>query len=355
MTHPLLFRYNGKGLWFDPPTLLMRKGRYSIQSPSWLHPFLDNNQNLGENASFQSFSDALDPERRASGVAKAYRKHIITTLSQFIASSNQQQQPQRLGALILEPIIQGAGGMMLIDPLFQVELVDIVRNPGLWHPKVKSTTSNEVIVPPPLPVVFDEVFVGMYRLGDKLPSAAQMLQRLSASSNLKPDIACYAKSLTGGLLPLAVTLASSSVFDVFLSSEKQAALLHGHSYTAHPIGCSVAVRSLETYLEKAARKEEESDSVWPREKLEVLSSHDKVAGLVAIGRVLAVTLQDNRGGGYVSTGASGKIVAKLRNEFNIFARPLGPVVYLMVRQNADAEVIRSLADSLIISIDECFK
>jgi dethiobiotin synthetase/adenosylmethionine--8-amino-7-oxononanoate aminotransferase len=83
-----------------------------------------------------------------------------------------------------------------------------------------------------IPVIADEVFTGLWRLGRI--SAMSMLDR-------KPDIACYAKLLTGGTVPMSVTLASEAVFDAFDGDTKASALLHGHSYTAHPIGCQVCI------------------------------------------------------------------------------------------------------------------
>ncbi|CAI7863164.1 unnamed protein product, partial [Closterium sp. NIES-53] len=113
-------------------------------------------------------------------------------------------------------VLHGAGGMVMIDPLFQRSLVSFCRAHAI-------------------PVIFDEVFAGCWRLGHQ--SAAELL-------GCSPDIACYAKLLTGGMIPLAVTLASSSVFDAFYGSSKLDALLHGHSYTAHPAGCAAACVSL---------------------------------------------------------------------------------------------------------------
>jgi dethiobiotin synthetase/adenosylmethionine--8-amino-7-oxononanoate aminotransferase len=82
-----------------------------------------------------------------------------------------------------------------------------------------------------LPVIFDEVFTGLYRLG-----------RFSAASFLgvHPDISVHAKLLTGGLVPLAVTLASEDIYHTFKGDEKAGMLLQGSSYTAHPVGCHVA-------------------------------------------------------------------------------------------------------------------
>ena len=81
-----------------------------------------------------------------------------------------------------------------------------------------------------IPVIADEVFAGLWRLGT---------QSAMAALQLKPDVACFAKLLTGGTVPMSVTLASSEVFAAFEGDTKAQALLHGHSYTAHPIGCQV--------------------------------------------------------------------------------------------------------------------
>lgn len=128
------------------------------------------------------------------------------------------------------------------DPLFQKALVETVReSPTLFHRDNDDIVTSSLIDKSAwsgLPVIFDEVFTGLYRLGAK-SCAADLLQT-------EPDILINAKLLTGGLLPLAVTLASDSIFKSFLSPSKLDGLLHGHSYTAHPVGCSVAVESLNT-------------------------------------------------------------------------------------------------------------
>lgn len=81
-----------------------------------------------------------------------------------------------------------------------------------------------------MPVIADEVFTGLWRLG--FPTAMSAL-------NMSPDIACYAKLLTAGTVPMSVTVASQEVFRAFEGDKIAQALLHGHSYSAHPIGCQV--------------------------------------------------------------------------------------------------------------------
>jgi bifunctional dethiobiotin synthetase / adenosylmethionine---8-amino-7-oxononanoate aminotransferase len=89
-----------------------------------------------------------------------------------------------------------------------------------------------------VPVIADEVFAGLWRLGH--PSACQAL-------NIQPDVACFAKLLTAGAVPMSVTLASEDVFKAFEGDSKAQALLHGHSYTAHPVGCQVATYDVFIY------------------------------------------------------------------------------------------------------------
>lgn len=156
--------------------------------------------------------DALDTaalfsdDRRSTHLATAYHDAIASALDSHAASGH-----GRLAACLIEPVMQGAGGMNFIDPLFQKLLVAACRSRGI-------------------PVIADEVFSGLWRLGH--PSACGAL-------GVAPDIACYAKLLTAGVVPLSVTLASDAVFAAFEGDSKAEALLHGHSYTAHPAGCQV--------------------------------------------------------------------------------------------------------------------
>jgi dethiobiotin synthetase/adenosylmethionine--8-amino-7-oxononanoate aminotransferase len=192
------------------------------------------------------------------------------------------------------------------DPLFQRCLVDVVRE----HPELFSNAAAPQQSPSwsGLPVIFDEVFTGLYRLGR--PTSASFL-------DVHPDIVVNAKLLTGGLIPLCTTAASEEIFDAFSSPEKSDALLHGHSYTAHAVGCTVAVDSLKTmaklhtdgswdaYRDDWCSKSSASSaastpavwSVWSHGLLQDLSCADSVESVFAIGTVLSISLRDADGGG----------------------------------------------------------
>jgi dethiobiotin synthetase/adenosylmethionine--8-amino-7-oxononanoate aminotransferase len=225
----------------------------------------------------------------------------------------------------MEPLLQGAGGMRLVDPAFQRALAAACRARGML-------------------VILDEVFTGLGRLG--APTGA-------ALAGLTPDIAAYAKLLTGGLLPLAVTLASADVFAAFSAGGKAGALLHGHSYTAHPVGCAVALAALDAMADPALNPNACAPgrlgccdagggggraacaapcgaalAQWDAAGAARLSRLPRVARVVALGSVLAAELAAEGAGGYASGAAAGA-VAKLR-ELGVHARPLGNVVYVMV-------------------------
>jgi dethiobiotin synthetase/adenosylmethionine--8-amino-7-oxononanoate aminotransferase len=205
-------------------------------------------------------------------------------------------------------------------------------------------------------VVFDEVFTGIYRLG-----------RYSSSSFLQvhPDISVHAKLLTGGLVPLCTTLASEAIFDSFSSEDKSDALLHGHSYTAHPVGCQVALESL-----KEMNKMEATDawgifksngwgtttstgvnvwSMWSSSFVDIVSKHAQIGGVWALGSVLAITLTGDVG--YKSTAAQ-VLQAQLRKgdsdgRWNVHSRVLGNVFYIMAGQKTTPKAIADI-ESVIL-------
>lgn len=179
--------------------------------------------------------------------------------------------------------------------------------------------------------------------------------------------------LTGGLVPLCATLASESVFQAFESDDKTDALLHGHSYTAHPVGCQVAVESLRQmgkmesegqwdWEKKSGWKEEQSSaeglsesvwSIWHRDFVLWLSQHPAVAGSWALGSVLAIHMRAPEGAGYNSTAAAELRDALERNAssdgenpWNVHSRVLGNVIYFMGSQRTTENAIRELEDAI---------
>ncbi|THX20246.1 PLP-dependent transferase [Aureobasidium pullulans] len=331
--------YSGRGHWFDFPLVKMQQGKWIIEPPAGME------EEFGPTRSFSSLDEVFALSGRKAD-ADRYEAYIKTSLDALTAEG------KKFGALIMEPVILGAGGMLFSDPLFQHILVKVTREqcPELYG-NAEATPDSELGWKG-VPVVFDEVFTGLYRLG-----------RFSSSSfvDVQPDISVHAKLLTGGLLPLCTTLASESIFEAFLSPEKSDALLHGHSYTAHAVGCDIAKHSLKTMQEmdkgstwtsfKSAWKQEEGDgkqnlwSMWSQDFVRELSLRSNVESVFALGSVLAISLKDPAGSGYTSTAATGlrdTLLHDSSEENAIHSRVLGNVLYLMASMTTTPETIASI-------------
>lgn len=169
---------------------------------------------------------------------------------------------------------------------------------------------------------------------------------------------------------MCVTIASDSIYEAFLSSEKNDALLHGHSYTAHAVGCEVGRTSVQAMLDMNKRGDWEtfkSDwadpaqstniwSAWSKEFISRISQARDVESVVALGSVLAISLHDGQNKGYTSTAASGlqknllEIDTEVQQGFNIHSRVLGNVLYLMASQTSEVATLRAIEAQLISAL-----
>ncbi|KAK3291052.1 pyridoxal phosphate-dependent transferase [Chaetomium fimeti] len=370
--------YEGRGFWFGYPVVEYSQGSWRVRWPTEM-------SDLGGRASvsYDSLSAVFDVENRESGEdGRIYEEFILATLRKLVA------QGQKFGALMIEPVVLGAGGMLLVDPLFQRTLVKVVRkNPTLFGdgPSHGDRAGDEKTWSG-LPIIFDEVFTGLYRLG-----------RFSAASFLgvDADISVHAKLLTGGLVPLSVTLASESIFNAFASDDKSDALLHGHSYTAHAVGCQVALESLrefqkmdargdwdwakaaheriESVPQRAGSRSPSSNAVWSVWSPEFVSwvgqlPSDFVSGVWALGSVLAIRITSADGmDSYKSSAARSVQTALLQNRQssghdgvdnspgNVHTRVLGNTLYVMTGQTTTRESVQRLEFSLRGAILEAKK
>ncbi|KAL0954696.1 hypothetical protein HGRIS_003645 [Hohenbuehelia grisea] len=343
--------HNAKGYWFEPPTVSVQDGQATIALPS---SFSVNTLLSPANYGFDSLGSIYDVESRLeTPLAKVYRDHLTSKLKALHDAGG-----PRLAALVLEPLVMGAGGMIFVDPLFQRVMVEVVKAgaPGISKG---------------LPVIFDEVFVGLYRLG--MESTAPLL-------GVKPDISVHAKILTGGLLPLAITLASQPIFEAFLGDSKASALLHGHSYTAHPIGCEVANETLsiirntvssDSWIEARKKWQADADrvssvfSLWDPSFVKALSRLPQVKEVMTLGTVLALKISDGDSG-YVSMSAqatfqslkqlnddpNAQSVAPGGAPYNVHYRTLGDIAYFMTSLNTSPGVIRSMEERIWSALED---
>jgi len=323
--------YQAQGFFLEPPHAAICNGQWKVMLSEELHRKLPQGLLLDE-LLLSSKEEVFAEERGSAGLAQFYLQNIQQALD------DASERGIQLGACIMEAVLQGAGGMNLIDPLWQRLLVQECRHRGI-------------------PVIFDEVFSGIWRLGAE--SAAELLGEA-------PDIGCYAKLLTGGMLPLSVTLAREEVFKAFEGPSKVEALLHGHSYTAHPIGCQASVAALDIYCDKTSNpnypghegsqraQEARGDlgkakltDLWDEDMAATISLDPKVRRVLPLGTVFAVEM-NAEDAGYGST-ASASVVKSLRSQ-GIFARPLGNVVYLMAAPTTTKSECRKLLAKLMSTL-----
>ena len=206
-------------------------------------------------------------------------------------------QPQKYAGIMIEPLVQGAGGMRMCREKFLQELRAVCNE------------HNTLLL-------FDEVMTGFGRTG----------ARFSADrAQVEPDIICLAKGLTGGFLPLSVTVASDEIYEVFNSSDPMKTFWHGHSYTANPLGCAAAIASFEL-LEEHQPVFSQMEK-WHQEFFDQIIDHPKVKNPRVKGTIAAFTIGGDEQDGYLHSITA--IIKKRSIEEGLLLRPLGNVLYLM--------------------------
>lgn len=229
-------------------------------------------------------------------------------------------QQNDIAAFIFEPLVQGAGGMVM----YSEEVLD----------KLIFQCNAENII-----TIADEVMTGFGRTGEFFAS-----NRLTN----KPDIICMSKGLTGGVMPLGATSCSQFIYDGFLSDDKMKTFFHGHSYTANPIACSAALASLDLFEKPETfhniRRIEQEHQVF----LQKIKPHKLLLDVRQTGTILALEVKTNEPTNYLNS------LAEQISEFfiskGIILRPLGNVIYILPPyciSNEDLEYIyRSIEEFL---------
>ena len=225
-------------------------------------------------------------------------------------------------AMVLEPLVQGAGGMRMCRPGFVRALTERLQGAGV-------------------PVIFDEIMTGFGRTGELFACQA---------CGVTPDIICLSKGLTGGFLPLAVTVAREPVYQAFLDEGFDRALVHGHSYTANPLGCAAALASLEITESPATRERIAALEAWHRELMGGLEGMPEVAEARVTGTIAALRV-DLGESGYGA--AVGQALKRFFLERGLLIRPLGDVVYLMPPYCATREHLERAYGAIAEGVRTC--
>lgn len=202
-------------------------------------------------------------------------------------------------AFIFEPLVQGASGMLMHKAEHLNELLKIAHD-------------NQILT------IADEVMTGFGRTGKNFA-----IEHLSE----KPDIICLSKGITGGFMPLGVTVSSQKIFDAFYSTEVAKTFFHGHSYTANPLACSAANASLKLLTDPSCQKQIQEITQQHALFAERIHSNPLVKEVRQTGTILAIELITSEKTSYFNS--IGNKVNDFCLEKGVYLRPLGNIVYIM--------------------------
>jgi adenosylmethionine-8-amino-7-oxononanoate aminotransferase len=208
---------------------------------------------------------------------------------------------RRAAAMILEPLVQGAAGMRPVP-------AGVVR-------AARQLCDEQGVL-----LVADEVMTGFGRTGQLFACDG---------AGVAPDLLCLAKGLGGGLFPIAATLATEEIFSAFLAADRAKALFHGHTFTAHPVGCAVARASLRLVRERDVPSRLREIGARVESALVDLRDDRRVRDVRRIGGIVAVELASPEGGYLAQIGEALRAACR-RLPHDVLLRPLGPVVYAML-------------------------
>jgi adenosylmethionine-8-amino-7-oxononanoate aminotransferase len=207
----------------------------------------------------------------------------------------------RACAVIVEPLVQGAAGMVM----YGTAELRAIRAACDAHG---------------VPLIADEVMTGFGRTGTLFACER---------AGIAPDLLCVAKGLTGGVLPLAATLATAEVFDAFCSTDRSRAFFHGHTFTAHPIGCAVALASLDVIAAEDTPARLDAVGARIEAALESLRGDERVLDLRRTGGIVALELRPPAGDAAGYLAQLGPRLRAAALERGVLLRPLGNVLYAL--------------------------
>ncbi|MGD9811240.1 MAG: adenosylmethionine--8-amino-7-oxononanoate transaminase [Sphingobium sp.] len=225
-------------------------------------------------------------------------------------------EPEKPAALIVEPLILGAGGMLVYG-------ADVLRA------MAEICAAHDVLL------IADEVMTGWGRTGTLFACS---------QAGITPDILCTAKGLTGGAVPLAATLARARIFDAHFSSDRARMFFHSSSFTANPISCAAAAANIAIWENEDVPARIAAVGSRMKTRLDNLAGNAAFGNARRIGGIAAIDLRVEEGAGYLSS-----IAPALRAFFlerGLLLRPLGNTIYAMPPYCISHEQIDAIFDAI---------
>lgn len=201
-------------------------------------------------------------------------------------------------AFLVEPLILGAGGMLM-------------------YPAWVLTAMKRICEASDVLFIADEVMTGWGRTGSLFACE---------QANVTPDIACYSKGLTGGALPLAVTLCRAHIFGAHYSKDRMRTFYHSSSYTANPVACAAAKANLDLWWHRDSRERAASLAAMQERAIEPFRSDARFENVRRSGTITALDLKTSDGGYLADIGPK---LQAFFNDRNLLLRPLGNTIYVM--------------------------
>jgi len=220
-----------------------------------------------------------------------------------------------VAALIVEPLILGAGGMLIYAPAVLAEMARICKRHGVL-------------------LIDEEVMTGWGRTGTLFACE---------QAGIVPDIACYSKGLTGGALPLAVTLCRHAIFDAHYAEDRRKTFFHSSSYTANPIACAAALANLRVWQTEPVLERVAALAAVHAKALRRFRDDRRFENVRQLGTIAALDLVV-RDAGYLAD-----IGPRLYRHFlarGFLVRPLGNTIYLMPPYCSTEAEIDALYDAI---------
>lgn len=243
-------------------------------------------------------------------LAEQYVVALPETRDQIRALETLLATDKKIAAILIEPLIQGAGGMRMHSPQVLKTLRRLCDQAGVL-------------------LIFDEIFTGFGRTGEMFAANR---------AGVTPDIMCLGKAITGGVTPLAATIASSKVYAAFHTENPDHALMHGPTYTGHALACAVANAGLDLFADGSLLKRVKKLEASLTSALAPAKEIDSVADVRILGAVAAVEMAE---------AFPLEAARKWFIDQGTFIRPLGRTVYLSPAYAISEEDLSRLTSAIL--------
>ncbi len=253
---------------------------------------------------------------------ETYHAHCQAELERVVA-----EHRRRIAGFVIEPLVQGAAGILV--------------HPAGWLRRVREVTAEHDIL-----LIADEVATGFGRTGTLFACEQE---------DVRPDLMCLSKGITGGYLPLAATLATDEIYDAFLGEpDLGRTFFHGHTYTGNPLACAAALASLALFETNNVLENIHQNAELLMRRLAELREHRHVGEIRQKGVMAGIELVADKNGQTPFAAASrvGHRIVLAARRRGVVIRPLGDVIVLMPAPAMPGKLVDELCTATFSAIDE---